>query len=155
VSSFGKTYHVTGWKVGYVAAPAALSAEFRKVHQFNVFTVNTPMQHALARHLADPTAYLELPAFYQRKRDRFRDGLQQTRLRPLHTQGSYFQLVDYSAVSSLPESDFCLWLTRDIGVAAIPVSAFYAQGYEQGLARLCFAKQDATLQRALDRLRQL
>jgi methionine aminotransferase len=155
VSSFGKTYHVTGWKVGYVAAPAALSAEFRKVHQFNVFTVNTPMQHALARHLADAAAYLELPAFYQRKRDRFRDGLQQTRLRPLHTQGSYFQLVDYSAVSSLPESDFCLWLTREIGVAAIPVSAFYAQGYEQGLARLCFAKQDATLQRALDRLRQL
>jgi methionine aminotransferase len=155
VSSFGKTYHVTGWKVGYVAAPAALSAEFRKVHQFNVFTVNTPMQHALARHLADAAAYLELPAFYQRKRDRFRDGLQQTRLRPLHTQGSYFQLVDYSTVSSLPESDFCLWLTREIGVAAIPVSAFYAQGYEQGLARLCFAKQDATLQRALDRLRQL
>ena len=155
VSSFGKTFHVTGWKVGYVAAPAALTAEFRKVHQFNVFTVNTPMQHALARHMADPAPYLELPAFYQRKRDLFLAGLQRTRLKPLHTQGSYFQLVDYSAVSSLPEGEFCAWLTREIGVAAIPVSAFYEAGFEQGLARLCFAKQDATLSRALDRLQRL
>jgi methionine aminotransferase len=155
VSSFGKTYHVTGWKVGYVAAPAAMTAEFRKVHQFNVFTVNTPVQHALARHLADPAPYLELPAFYQRKRDLFLDGLKRTRLRPLHTQGSYFQLVDYSAVSSLPEGEFCLWLTREIGVAAIPVAAFYDGGYEQRLARLCFAKQDATLLRALERLQRL
>ena len=155
VSSFGKTYHVTGWKVGYVAAPAALTAEFRKVHQFNVFTVNTPMQHALARHLADPRPHLELPAFYQRKRDGFRDGLAVTRLKPLQTQGSYFQLVDYSAVSTLPESEFCQWLTREIGVAAIPVSAFYEGGFEQGLARLCFAKRDETLELALERLRKL
>ena len=155
VSSFGKTYHVTGWKVGTVAAPAPLTAEFRKVHQFNVFTVNTPMQHALARHLADPAPYRDLPAFYQRKRDLFRDGLAGTRLRPLQTQGSYFQLVDYSAVSSLAEDAFCLWLTREIGVAAIPLSAFYAGGFEQGLARLCFAKQDQTLQQALARLRKL
>jgi methionine aminotransferase len=152
VSSFGKTYHVTGWKVGYVAAPAALSAEFRKVHQFNVFTVNTPMQHALARYMASPAPYLELPAFYQRKRDLFRDGLAQTRLKPLQTQGSYFQLVDYSAVSELPEADFCQWLTREVGVAAIPVSAFYEGGFEQRLARLCFAKKDETLQLALQRL---
>jgi len=155
VSSFGKTYHVTGWKVGYVAAPAALSAEFRKVHQFNVFTVNTPMQHALARHMADATPYLTLPAFYQRKRDLFRAGLAATRLRPLPSQGSYFQLVDYSAVSSLPETEFCLWLTREVGVAAIPVAAFYEDGFEQGLARLCFAKSDDTLQRALLRLQRL
>ena len=155
VSSFGKTFHVTGWKVGYVAAPAALTAEFRKVHQFNVFTVNTPMQHALARHMADPAPYLGLPAFYQRKRDLFLEGLQRTRLKPMQTQGSYFQLVDYSAVSSLPEGEFCQWLTREIGVAAIPVSAFYEAGFEQGLARLCFAKQDATLLRALDRLQRL
>jgi methionine aminotransferase len=155
VSSFGKTYHVTGWKVGYVAAPAALSAEFRKVHQFNVFTVNTPMQYALARYLADPAPYLELPAFYQRKRDLFRAGLDGTRLRPLKTQGSYFQLVDYSEVSSLPEADFCQWLTRTIGVAAIPVSAFYEGGFEQRLARLCFAKEDATLMQALERLRKI
>ena len=155
VSSFGKTYHVTGWKVGYVAAPAPLTAEFRKVHQFNVFTVNTPVQHALARYMADPAPYLDLPAFYQRKRDLFRNGLAGTRLRPLHTQGSYFQLVDYSAVSDLPEADFCQWLTREIGVAAIPLAAFYEGGFEQRLARLCFAKTDETLMLALERLRVL
>jgi methionine aminotransferase len=141
--------------VGYVAAPAPLTAEFRKVHQFNVFTVNTPVQHGLARFMADPAPYLGLPAFYQRKRDLFRDGLAHTRLKPLVTQGSYFQLVDYSAVSSLPEAEFCQWLTREIGVAAIPVSAFYEGGFEQGLARLCFAKKDDTLQAALQRLQRL
>jgi len=155
VSSFGKTYHVTGWKVGYVAAPAVMSAEFRKVHQFNVFTVNTPVQHALARYMADEAPYRALPSYYQRKRDLFLEGLKRTRLKPLHTQGSYFQLVDYSGISSLSEGEFCLWLTREIGVAAIPVSAFYAGGFEQGLARLCFAKQDSTLLKGLDRLRQL
>jgi methionine transaminase len=155
VSSFGKTFHVTGWKVGTVAAPAALMAEFRKVHQFNVFTVNTPVQHGLARYLADPRPYLELPAFYQRKRDLFLDGLARTRLRPLRTQGSYFQLVDYSAVSALPEAEFCQWLTREVGVAAIPLSAFYEDGFEQGLARLCFAKRDETLRAALQRLERL
>jgi len=155
ISSFGKTYHVTGWKVGYVAAPAALTAEFRKVHQFNVFTVNTPMQHALARYMADPTPYLELPAFYQRKRDLFRDGLARTRLHALPSQGSYFQLVDYRGVSHLPEAEFCLWLTREVGVTAIPLSAFYEGGFEQGLARLCFAKRDETLLAALQRLQRL
>ncbi|HLL11777.1 MAG TPA: pyridoxal phosphate-dependent aminotransferase [Rubrivivax sp.] len=155
VSSFGKTYHVTGWKVGYVSAPASLMAEFRKVHQFNVFTVNTPMQHALARYMADPQPYLELPAFYQRKRDFFLQGLSATRLRPLQTQGSYFQLVDYSAISSLSEADFCQWLTREVGVAAIPMSAFYEGGFEQGLVRLCFAKREDTLATALQRLRKL
>ena len=155
VSSFGKTFHVTGWKVGTVVAPAALSAEFRKVHQFNVFTVNTPVQHGLARYMADPKPYLELASFYQRKRDLFLAGLKRTRLRPLHTQGSYFQLVDYSAVSDLAESDFCRFLTAEIGVAAIPLSAFYEGGYEQRLARLCFAKRDETLNEALTRLRKL
>jgi len=155
VSSFGKTYHVTGWKVGSVAAPAPLTAEFRKVHQFNVFTVNTPMQHALARFMADARPYLELPAFYQRKRDLFRDGLAATRLRALTSEGTYFQTVDYSAVSSLNESDFCQWLTREIGVAAIPLSAFYADGFEQGIVRLCFAKRDETLQTALQRLAKI
>lgn len=152
VSSFGKTYHVTGWKVGYVAAPPALSAEFRKVHQFNVFTVNTPMQHALAHYMQKPEHYLGLPAFYQHKRDLFRDGLSKTRLRLLPSQGSYFQLVDYSAISELKETEFCHWLTREIGVAAIPVSVFYDGGFEQKLARLCFAKRDETLQLALQRL---
>ena len=155
VSSFGKTFHVTGWKVGTVAAPRALTAEFRKVHQFNVFTVNTPVQHGLARYLGDPRPFQELPAFYQRKRDLFLAGLRKTRLQPLHSQGTYFQAVDYSAVSSLPEAAFCEWLTREIGVAAIPLSAFYEGGFEQGIARLCFAKKDETLNKALERLARL
>jgi methionine transaminase len=155
VSSFGKTYHVTGWKVGYVVAPAPLMAEFRKVHQFNVFTVNTPMQHGLARYMAEPKHYLQLPAFYQHKRDLFRAGLATTRLRLLPSEGSYFQCVDYAAVSDLGEAAFCEWLTTEIGVAAIPLSAFYADGFEQHIARLCFAKRDETLRSALTRLQKL
>jgi len=155
VSSFGKTYHVTGWKVGYAAAPAALSAEFRKVHQFNVFTVNTPMQHGIAAFMADPSHHLELPAFYRAKRDRFRAGLEKTRLRALPCQGTYFQCVDYSAVSDKPEADFCRWLTTEIGVAAIPLSAFYADGFEQRIARFCFGKKDETLALAIERLAAL
>ena len=120
-----------------------------------MFTVNTPVQHGIARYLADPRPYLELPAFYQRKRDLFRDGLARTRLRVLPSEGTYFQSVDYRAVSSLPEADFCQWLTREIGVAAIPMSAFYEGGFEQGIARLCFAKKDETLQQALGRLAKL
>ena len=159
VSSFGKTYHVTGWKVGTVAAPASLSAEFRKVHQFNVFTVNTPVQHALARYMADPKPYLELPAFYQRKRDLFREGLANTHFRLLPGQGTYFQCVDISGLNvaekDLPEADFCQWLTREIGVAAIPLSAFYGSGFDQKVIRFCFAKKDETLQLALGRLARL
>ncbi|AMO24963.1 pyridoxal phosphate-dependent aminotransferase [Ramlibacter solisilvae] len=155
VSSFGKTYHVTGWKVGYVAAPAPLTAEFRKVHQFNVFTVNTPVQHGLAAYMADPRPYLELPAFYQRKRDLFRAGLARTRLRLLPSEGSYFQCVDISDVSDLSEADFCEWVTREIGVAAIPLSAFYGDGFDQRVVRFCFAKKDETLNEALGRLAKL
>jgi methionine aminotransferase len=156
ISSFGKTYHVTGWKVGYVAAPAALTAEFRKVHQFNVFTVNTPVQHGLAAYMADERPYLELPSFYQRKRDLFRAGLQASRFRLLPSEGSYFQCVDYSAIDGgRGEEDFCRWLTAEVGVAAIPLSAFYADACEQRVVRFCFAKQDETLQRALQRLTQI
>ena len=155
VSSFGKTYHVTGWKVGYVAAPAALTSEFRKVHQFNVFTVNTPVQHALAAYMADAQPYLGLPAFYQRKRDLFRAGLVHTRFKLLPSEGSYFQCVDISSVSDLNEADFCQWLTTEIGVAAIPLSAFYGNGFDQRLVRFCFAKKDETLKSALARLAQL
>lgn len=155
VSSFGKTYHVTGWKIGYVAAPAALTAEFRKVHQFNVFTVNTPMQHGLASFMADPSHHLGLAAFYQRKRDLFREGLAKTRFKVLPCQGTYFQCVDYTAISDEPEEAFCRRLTTGTGVAAIPLSAFYAGGFEQRIARFCFAKRDETLALALDRLAKL
>lgn len=155
VSSFGKTFHVTGWKVGTVAAPARMTAEFRKIHQFNVFTVNTPMQHGLAEYLRQPAPYLELPAFYQAKRDLFRAGLQGSRLKLLPSQGSYFQCVDYSAVSDLPEQAFCEWLTRELGVAAIALSAFYGDGFDQQVVRFCFAKRDDTLHAALERLRRL
>lgn len=155
VSSFGKTYHVTGWKVGYVAAPAALTAEFRKVHQYNVFTVNTPMQHGLAAYMADPQPYLDLPAFYQRKRDLFRDGLAGSRFTLLPADGTYFQCVRYDAISQETEAQFAEWLTAEIKVAAIPVSAFYAQGKESGIVRFCFAKKDETLRLALERLRSI
>jgi len=155
VSSFGKTYHVTGWKVGYVAAPAALTTEFRKVHQFNVFTVNTPVQYGLATYMADPMPYLALPAFYQRKRDLFRTGLEHTKFKLLPSEGTYFQCVDISEVSDLGETEFCKWLTSEVGVAAIPLSAFYGNGFDQRVVRFCFAKQDATLHAALERLAQL
>ena len=155
VSSFGKTFHVTGWKVGTVAAPAPLMAEFRKVHQFNVFSVNTPMQYGLAQYLADPAPYLQMPAFYQAKRDLFRQGLEGSRLRLLPSSGTYFQCADISAVSDLNEADFCQWLARKVGVAAIPLSAFYGDGFDQRVVRFCFAKQDATLHAALERLRKL
>jgi methionine transaminase len=155
ISSFGKTYHVTGWKVGYVAAPASMTAEFRKVHQFNVFTVNTPMQYGLAAYMTTPAAYLNLPAFYQRKRDLFRAGLANTGLRLLPSEGTYFQCVDISKVSDLGEADFCQWLTAEVGVAAIPLSAFYGNGFDQRVVRFCFAKQDATLYSALERLKSL
>jgi methionine transaminase len=155
VSSFGKTYHVTGWKVGYVAAPAALMNEFRKVHQFNVFTVNTPVQHGLADYMADPAPYLDLAAFYQAKRDYFRAGLANTRFKLLPSDGTYFQCVDYSAISDMSEADFSMWLTREIGVAAIPVSAFYSEPRESGVVRFCFAKKKETLKLALERLSRL
>ena len=155
VSSFGKTYHVTGWKVGYVAAPAALMNEFRKVHQFNVFTVNTPVQHGLADYMANPAPYLDLAGFYQNKRDYFRAGLANTRFKLLPSDGTYFQCVDYSAISDMSEADFSMWLTREIGVAAIPVSAFYSAPRESGVVRFCFAKKEETLKHALDRLARI
>jgi methionine aminotransferase len=155
VSSFGKTYHVTGWKVGYVAAPAPLMAEFRKVHQFNVFTVNTPVQHGLTSYMANPAPYLDLPAFYQRKRDLFRDGLKNTKFKLLPSEGTYFQCVDISDVSDLDEAAFCQWLTSQVGVAAIPLSAFYGNGFDQRVVRFCFAKKDDTLHAALERLSKL
>ena len=152
VSSFGKTYHVTGWKIGYVAAPAMMSIEFRKVHQYNVFSVNTPMQHGIASYMEDPQPYLALPAFYQRKRDLFRQGLQGTRFELLPADGTYFQCVRYDRIGPQREEEFAEWLTTEIKVAAIPVSAFYRDGKDSGIVRFCFAKKDETLALALERL---
>jgi methionine transaminase len=152
VSSFGKTFHVTGWKIAYVAAPAQLTAEFRKVHQFNVFTTITPVQYGLAQYMSQPQRYLDLPAFYQRKRDLFRSGLANTRFTLFPCEGTFFQLVDYSAVSDLPEAQFAKWLTTEIGVAAIPMSSFYDVPEEHSVVRFCFAKKESTLQTALERL---
>ncbi len=153
VSSFGKTYHMTGWKVGYCVAPAAISAELRKVHQYLTFAVNTPAQLALADMLrAEPEHYLQLPAFYQAKRDLLTDALSHSRLKILPCEGTYFLLVDYSAISDLDDVSFCQWLTKEVGVAAIPLSVFCADPFPHKLIRLCFAKQEATLLAAAERL---
>jgi methionine aminotransferase len=153
VGSFGKMYHVTGWKVGYVVAPAGLMAEFRKVHQFVTFSTNTPTQYALAEFLAERRGYPELASFYQRKRDLFLELIAGSRFRPLACRGTYFQLLDYSAVSDDEDMDFALQLIREHGVAAIPITPFLHEGARAGrVLRFCFAKRDDTLARAAERL---
>ncbi|MGP1615424.1 MAG: methionine aminotransferase [Pollutimonas bauzanensis] len=156
ISSFGKTYHTTGWKVGYCCAPKHISTEIRKVHQFMVFTVSSPMQVALAHYMKDPKPYMELSDFYQEKRDRLARGLAKTRFVPMPSQGTFFLLADYSAISDLPEAEFARWLTTTHGVGVIPISAFYrqpdAKESNHQLVRFCFAKQDHTLDAALAKL---
>jgi len=157
IYSFGKTYHNTGWKTGYCVAPPELTREFRKVHQFNVFSANHPMQAAFADFMADPAEYLGLPDFYQQKRDFFLQAMSATRFRPLPCKGTYFQLFDYSAISDEPDLDFCKRLTTEFGVAAIPVSSFYSPlssgggaggGVDEKVIRFCFAKTEDLLERA-------
>ena len=156
VSSFGKTYHMTGWKVGYCVAPAPVSAELRKVHQYLTFAVNTPAQLALADMLrAEPEHYRQLPEFYQARRDLFIDALSQSRLKLLPCEGTYFLLADYSAISDQDDVSFCRWLTTEVGVAAIPLSVFCAAPFPHKLIRLCFAKQETTLLAAAERLCRL
>jgi methionine aminotransferase len=155
VSSFGKTYHITGWKVGYVAAPALLSAEFRKLHQFNVFTVNTPAQAGIAEYMQDQSRHLGLADFYRAKRDYFRHAMAATKFDLLPCHGTYFQLARYGRISDRGDKAFAEWLTREIGDAVIPVSAFYADGRDEGVVRFCFAKQEATLAAAVERLMHL
>ena len=156
VSSFGKTYHMTGWKVGYCVAPAAISAELRKVHQYLTFAVNTPAQLALADMLrAEPEHYRQLPDFYRARRDLFIDALSASRLQLLPCEGTYFLLADYSAISSADDVSFCQWLTAEVGVAAIPLSVFCADPFPHKLIRLCFAKQESTLLAAAERLCRL
>ena len=153
--SFGKTFHVTGWKVGYVAAPAALTAELRKVHQYVTFSTMTPVQHGIADLLNDQESLDALPAFFQRKRDLFLQLMEDSRFRPLPCRGSYFQLMDYSAISDLPDAEFAIWLTREHSVAAIPTSPFLYKTRAPQVVRFCFAKKDGTLERAAERLRRV
>ena len=155
IGSFGKTYHVTGWKVGYAVAPAALTAELRKVHQFVTFSTHTPVQHALAEFLIARTGLDELPGFYERKRDFFRNLMQGSRFAPLPCRGSYFQLMDYSAISEMADADFAIWMTREHGVASIPTSPMLHVSAAPRIVRFCFAKKDETLERAAERLRRI
>ncbi len=156
VSSFGKTFHMTGWKVGYCVAQAAISAELRKVHQYLTFSVNTPAQLALADMLRTaPEHYRDLPAFYQARRDVLVNALSSSRLEILPCEGTYFLLADYSAISDLDDVSFCQWLTKEVGVAAIPLSVFCADPFPHKLIRLCFAKQESTLLAAAERLCKL
>lgn len=152
VASFGKPFHATGWKVGYCMAPAALMQEFRKVHQFLVFSVNTPIQVAIAEYLKNEQTYLSLPEFFQQKRDYFRKGLENSRFEILPCSGSYFQSVRYSKITDEKDADFAIRLAKEIGVASIPVSAFYNKGTDHHVLRFCFAKRQETLDKAVDRL---
>jgi methionine aminotransferase len=155
VSSFGKTYHVTGWKMGYVLAPRELMAEFRKVHQFNVFVANGPIQYALADYMKRKDAYLELAAFYQKKRDFFLEGIRSSRFQPLPSRGTFFQNLRYDAISDEKDTDLAVRLTREHGVAAIPVSAFYREPPPHKVLRFCFAKSEETLARGAEILSRL
>jgi methionine aminotransferase len=156
VFSFGKVYNATGWKVGYCVAAPALTAEFRKVHQFLTFSVSTPIQHALADFMREEPAFLDgLAPFYQARRDRFATLLGGSRLTLRPVAGTYFQLADYGAVSDEPDIEFCMRLIREHGVAAIPLSPLCAGPLQARLVRFCFAKEDATLERAAERLRNV
>ena len=155
IGSFGKTYHVTGWKIGYAAAPAILTTELRKVHQFVTFSTNTPIQHALAEFLSARNGLDELPVFYQQKRDRFLKLMEDSKFRPLPCRGTYFQLMDYSAISDKPDAEFAIWMTREHGVASIPTSSMLRKSQPPLAVRFCFAKQDETLERAAERLRRI
>lgn len=155
VGSFGKTFHVTGWKIGYCLAPRELSTEFRKIHQYLTFSTVTPLQYALADFLKDPSQYLTLPDFYQHKRDLFLAGLAQSRFRFRPAQGSFFQTVSYAAITDEPDYALAIRLTKEIGVASIPTSVFYHQKNDYQILRFCFAKDDSILQEAAYRLSQL
>ena len=153
--SFGKVFHCTGWKLGYCIAPADLMTEFRKVHQFNCFSCNSPTQFAIADFLKDPASYNSVGPFLQKKRDYFLHCMQQTRFKPIASNGSYFQLFNYSEISEESENDMAIRVTKDFGVATIPTSAFYKNGKDDKVLRFCFAKKEATLEEAVNRLIKL
>ncbi|RWU10486.1 methionine aminotransferase [Pedobacter chitinilyticus] len=155
VASFGKLLHATGWKVGYCLAPEKLMSEFRKIHQFNVFSVNTPMQAGIANYLKSSNVYQEIPVFFQKKRDYFQELLKQTKFELLPCKGSYFQCVSFANISEEKDTDFAKRLVSTVGVAAIPVSAFYTQKIDNKVIRFCFAKEDSTLEKAVEKLTKL
>ncbi len=148
IGSFGKTFHATGWKTGFIMAPAVLMAEVRKVHQFVVFASNTPIQHAVAEYLKNKENYLKLPAFYQQKRDLFASLVKESRFKLIPSYGTYFQLLDYSAISDEKEMDFAVRITKEYGVASVPVSPFYHDKQDNKVLRFCFAKTEDTLIKA-------
>ena len=150
ISSFGKTFHTTGWKMGYVLAPENLTAEFRKVHQFVVFAVNTPIQYAISDYLKEKDAYNDLPAFYQQKRDYFCNALKSSRFKIIPSAGTYFQLLDYSRISDEKETDFAIRMTKEFKIASIPVSVFYHKLIENKVLRFCFAKSEDTMDKAAE-----
>jgi len=156
IFSFGKVFHATGWKIGYCVAPATLTHEFRKIHQFLCFTTNTPMQHGLAAFLAQKQEYLQLPNFYQQKRDRFLELIRDLPFTVYsRSQGTYFQMLGYERISSLPDREFAVWLTEKYGVASIPVSAFIHDGRDERMVRFCFGKKEETLLAAAEKLQGL
>jgi methionine aminotransferase len=152
ISSFGKTYHATGWKIGYCLAPVELSREIQKIHQYLTFSSNTPVQHAIAEFMQKKEVYLALSEFYQQKRDKFLASLKESRFKALPCKGTYFQMLDYSEITDESDLEFARHLTADFGVAAIPPSVFYHRRNDYKVLRFCFAKKDETLQQAAERL---
>jgi methionine aminotransferase len=153
--SFGKVYHCTGWKLGYCVSSAILTKEFRKVHQFNCFSCNTPAQAGLAKFLSDKNSYTGLGVFMQKKRDYFQELMKQTKFTPLPSYGSYFQCYKYDRISEESDKELCIRMTKYYGVASIPISAFYHSGTDNKVIRFCFAKKDETLEQAVEKLRKL
>ncbi len=152
VFSFGKTLHATGWKIGYCVAPPEITVELKKIHQFTTFSINTPIQHAIADYIQDPETYNQLGGFFQQKRDLFLNTMSESAFKPLPSHGTYFQMMEYGELSDLPDREMANWLTREHGVASIPVSVFYQRGTDHKVLRFCFAKSDETLIKAAEKL---
>ena len=155
VSSFGKTFHATGWRMGYLIAPEPLMKEIRKVHQYNTFTIHTPSQYAIADYLSDSSKYLDVSNMYEQKRDFFLNAMKESKFKPVHSCGTYFQLMNYAEISDMPDIEFAEWLTEEVGVAAIPMSVFYQDKQDNKVLRFCFAKGEETLKAAASKLNQL
>ena len=153
--SFGKTFHATGWRMGYLVGPDFLMKEILKIHQYNTFTIHAPSQYAIADYLKTPENYESIAAMYQEKRDFFLKAMEGSRFKPVKSSGTYFQLMDYSAISDKPDIEMAEWLTKEIGVAAIPTSVFYQDGQDNKVLRFCFAKNEETLKAAADKLKEL